>query len=177
MPGANYTGSWSTLQSGDRIVVPGWKRLRLRLFEEFHSSRMGRHFVETSPRYDESVPPCGRAREIRHLSGASVRGVSARHASWGRRRRRCHAGGKPRLYKIVISSSDHHRFKTDRALTFQHIWIGEDVHIYSCADGCIWPDMEASVRRYVKGCDLRNVRIPFRRQKRSSPQKPSLNNF
>jgi len=69
---------------------------------------------------DESVPPYGRAREIRHLSRASVRDVfvrhvSVRHASRSRRRRRrrCHAGGKPRLYKIVISSSDHHQVNQD----------------------------------------------------------------
>ena len=32
------------LQSGDRIVVPGGRQLRLRLFDEFHSSRVGRLF-------------------------------------------------------------------------------------------------------------------------------------
>ena len=32
------------LQFGDRIVVPSGRRLRLRLFEEFHSLRVGRLF-------------------------------------------------------------------------------------------------------------------------------------
>jgi len=75
---------------------------------------------------DESVPLYGRAREIRHLSMASVRDVfvrrvSVRHASRSRRRRRrCHIGGKPRLYKIVVSPSKRLKsIKTVHALTFQ----------------------------------------------------------
>ena len=101
------------LRSRDRISgTRRGVRLRLRLFEEFHGSRMGGRFVETPPRYDDSVPPYGRARKIRHLSGASVSDVSARHASRSRQRRRCDAVGKPRLHKIVIGSSDHHRIKT-----------------------------------------------------------------
>jgi hypothetical protein len=63
------------LQSGGRLVVPEGKRLRLRLFEEFHNSKMGGHF--------------GQEKTYLQLSR--------------------------RFY---------------------------------------WPDMEASIRRYVKGCDL-----------------------
>jgi hypothetical protein len=63
------------LQSGGRLVVPEGRRLRLRLFEEFHDSKMGGHF------------------------------------------------GQEKMY-IQLSR----RF--------------------------YWPDMEASIRRYVKGCDL-----------------------
>jgi len=83
--------------------------------------------VETSPRYVRQAGRArGRAREIRHLSRAPVRDifvrrVSVRHASRSRRRRRrCHVGGKPRLYKIVISPSESIKsIKTAHALTFQ----------------------------------------------------------
>lgn len=63
------------LQTGERLVIPEGRRLRLRLFEEFHNSRMGGHF------------------------------------------------GQEKTYLQLCR-----RF--------------------------YWPDMEASVRRYVKGCDL-----------------------
>jgi hypothetical protein len=63
------------LQSGGRLVVPEGRRLRFRLFEEFHDSKMGGHF--------------GQEKTYMQLSR--------------------------RFY---------------------------------------WPDMQASVRRYVKGCDL-----------------------
>jgi len=95
--------------------------------------------VETSPRYVRQVGSTlgrarGWAREIRHLSRASVRDVfvrhvSIRHASRSRRRRRrrCPVGGKPCLYKIEVSSSESIKsIKTAHALTFQHHQSMED---------------------------------------------------
>ena len=43
MPGANHTAS-SSMQIESYSLVPEGRRVRLRLFEEFHSSRMGGKF-------------------------------------------------------------------------------------------------------------------------------------
>jgi len=88
-----------------------------------------RRSVESSPRYVRQAGRArGMAREIGHLIRASVRDVfvrrvSVRHAGRSRRRRRrCHVGGKPCLYKIVVSPSESTKsIKTVHALTFQHL--------------------------------------------------------